>query len=151
MCRRSSLGWSRGAQGYPRSTATCLTGSSGILHPEQLVANLIVLGERVPRCCRQENGLQGSRRMGIIWRWGMGDGRWEKSPGRRHPMKHETLAHLQQFPIFSYSFSTSYSYCFLHFFPSFFFLAKYVSCDFGNLQWVFHIRMYIHTFSEKNI
>lgn len=53
----------------------------------------------------------------------MGDGWWwEKSPGRRHPMKHETLAHLQQFPIFSYSFSTSY--CFLHFFPSFFFLQN---------------------------
>jgi len=45
--------------------ATCLTDwLAGILHPEKLVANLIVLGERVPRCCRQENGLQGVWEMG---------------------------------------------------------------------------------------
>jgi len=67
-------------------------------------------------------------------------GNGEKGPGRRHPMKHETLAHLQQFPIFSYSFSNSFSYT-IPFLFLFFFWEKYVSCDFGNLQWVVHIRI----------
>lgn len=80
-----------------------------------------------------------------------GDGRWEVGKEPRASESNEawnfsTLATVSHF--FILLFHQLLLSSFLSFF---FFLAKYVSCDFGNLQWVFHIRMYIHTFSEKTI
>lgn len=123
-----------GAAGYSKGpgkvAAACLTSSSKYYTRRSSLQIWLFLEKRVPQCCLQESGLQGPRETrNWILRW------------RRHPMKHETLAHLQQFPAVRRSLPS--------FVGVFSVSWKYVSCDFGNLQWVLHFRVYVYGYTGE--